>query len=121
MKNTFDDYVIYFYFGFAIVYYTTYALLMFKWLDASNIHYYYYLNVFMQLFIALFLIVRYHPFKEKYELHKSDRYLIFGSAIFIIVNLGIIHGLAKWLLQTPVFSDLSQNLYLAPTLEQTGK
>ena len=46
-------------------------------------------NAFIQAFICLFLILRFHPFR-KHELHASDARIIFSSATFLLFNLGII-------------------------------
>lgn len=43
---------------------------------------------FIQLSICLFLIVRFHPFR-KHELREFDGDIIFGSAMFLLANLGI--------------------------------
>lgn len=48
------------------------------------------LNAFIHCFIAVFLIVRFNPFYEKKQnLNANDSYIIFGSGIFLLVNLGI--------------------------------
>ena len=48
------------------------------------------LNAFIHSFIAVFLIVRFNPFyKKKHVLNENDTILIFGSGIFLLVNLGI--------------------------------
>jgi len=48
------------------------------------------LNAFIHCFIALFLIIRFNPFYEKkHILNENDTSLIFGSGIFLLVNLGI--------------------------------
>ena len=33
-------------------------------------------------------MMKYHPFRE-HKLHKNDASIIFGSAVFLIINLGI--------------------------------
>jgi hypothetical protein len=43
---------------------------------------------FIQLGICLFLIIRFHPFR-KHELKEFDGEIIFGSAMFLLANLGI--------------------------------
>ena len=48
-----------------------------------------YLQIFitiMQLFVCLFLIYRFHPYKE-HVLKKYDAQIIFSSAIFLLVNI----------------------------------
>jgi hypothetical protein len=46
-----------------------------------------YLNIFIEVFVCLFLIARFHPFRE-HTLHKYDSTIIFGSAILLLTNLG---------------------------------
>lgn len=45
------------------------------------------LNIFIQVFICVFLIVKFHPFR-KHELKEFDSTIILGSAIFLLTNLG---------------------------------
>lgn len=52
------------------------------------------LNAFIHSFIAVFLIVRFNPFYEKkHIINENDTILIFGSGLFLLVNLGIFHFL----------------------------
>lgn len=46
-----------------------------------------YLNIFIEVFVCLFLIARFHPFRE-HNLRKYDATIIFGSAILLLTNLG---------------------------------
>jgi hypothetical protein len=46
-------------------------------------------NIFIQLFICLFLMIRFHPFR-KHELREYDSKIIFSSAAFLLLNLGVI-------------------------------
>lgn len=46
------------------------------------------LSNFIQLGICLFLIMRFNPFR-KHELGEFDGVIIFGSAMFLLANLGI--------------------------------
>ena len=90
------DFIIYFYFTLMFFYYASYLLLFFHILDSSKYIYFYNLNNFIQLFIALFLLIRFHPFRQKFEFHPSDSHIIFASACFLIVNLGIVNYFTKW-------------------------
>ena len=56
-------------------------------------------NVLIQVFICLFLIFRFHPFR-KHELREYDGKIIFGSAAFLLFNLGVIE----------IFTSLGTNL-----------
>ena len=53
-----------------------------------NVKYVDYLNIGVQLFICLFLIIRFHPFR-KHDLKEFDGDIIFGSAIYLLINLGL--------------------------------
>jgi hypothetical protein len=54
-----------------------------------NNKYLYYLQLFMQAFVCIFLIVRFHPFRE-HTLKPFDANIIFGSATVLLTNLGVI-------------------------------
>lgn len=47
-----------------------------------------YLNYFIQAFISMFLIIKFHPFR-KHEIKEFDSTIIFGSALFILANIGV--------------------------------
>jgi hypothetical protein len=50
-----------------------------------------YIELFSNLlliFVCLFLIIRFHPFR-KHELHEFDATIIFGSAILLLTNAGL--------------------------------
>jgi len=47
-----------------------------------------YLNIGIQIFVALFLMIKFHPFRT-HELREFDAQIIFGCAIFLLVNLGL--------------------------------
>lgn len=93
------DFIIYAYFFLIILYYSSYLLLYFKVLDSSKYIYFYQLNHFIQLFIALFLMIRYHPFTNHLEWNPSDGHIIFASGCFIIINLGIVQYFTNWFIQ----------------------
>ena len=57
-------------------------------LYSYNQKYLYYLQLFMQAFVCIFLIVRFHPFRKHY-LKPFDANIIFGSAVVLLTNLGI--------------------------------
>lgn len=65
----------------------SYALALFGivYIDPTQINK---LNIALQIFICIFLILRFHPFRS-HELHKYDSQIIFGSALFLLANLGI--------------------------------
>ena len=57
-------------------------------LYSYNQQYLYYLHLVMQIFVCLFLIVRFHPFRKHY-LKPFDANIIFGSATILLTNLGV--------------------------------
>jgi len=67
-----------------------YISLFFGFLNVSP-NYIQTLNIGIQLFIGLFLIFRFHPFRT-HEYKKYDSNVIFGSGIFLLTNLGFIEG-----------------------------
>jgi hypothetical protein len=46
------------------------------------------INTISRIIICLILMIKFHPFRE-HILHKNDASIIFGSAVFLIINLGI--------------------------------
>jgi hypothetical protein len=63
-------------------------ILIFLGLISVNMQYVNYLNIVVQLFICVILMLRFHPLR-KHKLHRYDSQLIFGSAFFLLTNLGI--------------------------------
>jgi hypothetical protein len=55
-----------------------------------------YLNVFIQLFIVVFLAVRFHPFRTRHVITTADTTIVFGSAILLGTNLLTVE-FAKWI------------------------
>ena len=53
-----------------------------------NVKYIDYLNMGIQIFICIFLIIRFHPFR-KHHLKEFDANIIFGSAVYLLINLGL--------------------------------
>ncbi len=73
-----------------------YILLVFG-LIAINKSYVHILNLFTQLFVALFLIYRFHPFRE-YEYRENDNILIFGAGLFLLTNIGVTNLLLGYMI-----------------------
>lgn len=67
--------------------YLSYFLLFFG-IYYVNPKYTEYFSLFIQTFICLFLIIRFHPFRE-HKLKEFDDKLIFGSGLILLSNLGI--------------------------------
>lgn len=52
-----------------------------------NPEYIHMLNVITQSFICIFLLVRFHPYRDHKIIHKYDISIIFGSATLLLSNL----------------------------------
>jgi len=48
------------------------------------------LNFGFQFFVCFFLMIRFHPFREKYNLKAADIMFIFGSAVLLFTNLVLV-------------------------------
>ena len=74
--------------------YFIYVLIFFKFINYTPriVHL---LSLFIQGFIACFLIIKFHPFR-KHELKEFDSSIIFGSALLILANIGITEFIRKY-------------------------
>ena len=61
-----------------------------------NPEYIHALNVFVQIFVVVFLLLRFHPFRNHYAVKRGDQTIIFGSAFLLGTNL-ISVEFAKWI------------------------
>jgi len=61
-----------------------------------NPEYIHVLNIFVQIFVVVFLLLRFHPFRNHYVVKKGDQTIIFGSAFLLGTNL-ISVEFAKWI------------------------
>jgi hypothetical protein len=66
--------------------YISYFLIYFGILS-SNHEYIAFLDIFIQLFICFFLILRFNPFIHRHVLRDFDGQIIFACAIFLLTNL----------------------------------
>ena len=79
---------------------------------AINQIYVNYLNVFIQTFIVLFLIIRFHPFRTRYIVTKTDTMIVFGSAMLLGTNLLTVE-FTKWIpthYMEPAISYIKNNI-----------
>ena len=53
------------------------------------------LSDIIQIFVCVFLIIRFHPFKSHYSFTDFDEKVIFGMAILLLSNLGIMRLFEK--------------------------
>lgn len=64
-------------------------------------------NIFIHSLVCLFLIIRFNPLKEKNHLREHDSDIIFSSSLFLLLNMGIIEGIKKYL---PNYSEKIKEL-----------
>ena len=46
-------------------------------------------NILIQSFVCIFLLIRFHPYRE-HHLRQYDSKIIFSSALFLFINLGFV-------------------------------
>jgi hypothetical protein len=88
IDDTFETYSWPIYFYSLLILHTIYVLIFFGLFNINKI-FINYLNIFIQTFICIFLLVRFHPFR-KHELRENDSKIIFGTAIILLTNLGFV-------------------------------
>ena len=66
--------------------YLSYFLIYFG-IFSINREYINFLNIFIQLFICFFLMLRFNPFIKNHVLRDFDGQIIFACAIFLLTNL----------------------------------
>jgi hypothetical protein len=49
-----------------------------------------YLNIGIQVFLCLFLMIRFHPFRDNFVIKRIDNMFIFGSAYILFTNLVLV-------------------------------
>jgi hypothetical protein len=54
-------------------------------------------NVGMHIMVCLFLIFRFNPLRERNHLKQHDSEIIFSSSLFLLLNLGILEIIRKYL------------------------
>lgn len=87
IDNFLDGLVPYYIYG--IIFFHLAYVLLFIGLFQFNKEYLSILDISIQTFICIFLIVRFNPFR-KHILRPSDAKIIFGSATFLLLNLGFV-------------------------------
>jgi hypothetical protein len=92
------------YYVYGIVFLHALYILIFIGLVSVNQTYLRYLNVTMQLFVCVFLIIRFFPMRKQ-TLKEYDGKIIFGSATFLLMNLGFIE-VARKFLPAPISNKL---------------
>ena len=48
------------------------------------------LNVFIQVFLCLILMIRFHPFQDNHKLQPGDSMFIFGAGFILFTNVVLV-------------------------------
>jgi hypothetical protein len=48
------------------------------------------LNIFIQVFLCVILMIRFHPFRENPKLHNGDTMFIFGAGFVLFTNVVLV-------------------------------
>ena len=59
------------------------------------------LNSATQLFVCLFLMIKFNPYR-KHEFREQDVTIIFGSATFLLLNLGFVKVFNNYFANIPI-------------------
>lgn len=65
-----------------------------------------YLNIGIQGFLCLFLMIRFHPFRDKFIIKPIDNMFIFGSAYILFTNLVLVE-----LVKFPIVGNYINNIF----------
>jgi hypothetical protein len=76
------------YYGCIVLLYVGYILNAFE-IKIISPHFLYYLRQTLQVFLAIFLIVRFGPWHMTHEITQGDTGIIYASAIFLFINICI--------------------------------
>jgi hypothetical protein len=71
----------------SVLFYLSYFILYWG-LFSINRNYVNYIHIGVQILIALFLILRFHPFRH-HVLENGDSAIIFSGALFLLASLGV--------------------------------
>jgi hypothetical protein len=93
LEKNIDDGLDFFgsYYKYFIILLNVLYIFVFFGLLSVNYIYVNYLNIFIQLFTSIFLLLRFHPFR-KHFITKYDSTIITHSAIFLLINLLLVEG-----------------------------
>jgi len=97
IDNFLDGLVPYYIYG--IVFFHAAYVLLFIGLFEFNKEYLSILDILIQTFVCIFLIIRFNPFR-KHVLRPSDAQIIFGSATFLLLNLGFVKFFNQYLMNS---------------------
>jgi len=95
----------------SLLFYLSYFVLYWK-LFSLNRDYVNYIHIGVQILIALFLILRFHPFRH-HVLENGDSAIIFSAALFLLASLGVTQYMyyvtADHLKDLPVLNTMISN------------
>ena len=99
LTNKIDD--LYDYFGhyfvkIIVAFHVIYFAVIFG-IISFNMSYLNTFNVAMHILVCLFLIFRFNPLRERNHLKQHDSEIIFSSSLFLLLNLGILEFIRKYL------------------------
>jgi len=69
------------------------------------------LNIIVQFAVAMYLLIRFHPFRE-HEMKQYDYRIIFSCALFLLINLGLVEGIKSYLpnlMKIPQITKITKN------------
>jgi hypothetical protein len=67
-------------------------------------------NICVHTLLCLFLIYRFNPLRKNIEINKYDQIIVFSSAVFLLLNLGIVEIVKKiFLVDTNIMNIFKNN------------
>jgi len=97
------------YYIYGIMYFHLAYVFVFIGIVELNEKYLNILDIAIQTFICLFLIVRFNPLR-KHMFRPSDAKIIFGSATFLLLNLGFVKFFNQYIINN-VETTVKNNSY----------
>ena len=76
-----------------------------------NIEYLMIFKTIIHSFICLFLIAKFHPFRE-HTLSKTDSNVIFSAAIVLLINMGVINTIYSYMEKYKIEKKVSNMIEL---------
>jgi len=55
------------------------------------------MNSSLRIIVCIILMIKYNPFKKTHVFHKNDAFIIFGSSVFLLFNLGFMEYIKYYL------------------------
>lgn len=99
-----------------VLFYILYALFVLGF-TMLNIEYLMIFKTIIHSFICLFLIVKFHPFRE-HTLSKSDSSIIFSAAVILLINMGVINTIYSYMEKYKIEKRVSNMIELANQIKE---